>query len=567
MNRMIAQLIGLTLIAGTTFSATAADETKQHATPGATKGTSKPNILLILADDVGFSDLGCYGSEIQTPHLDALAADGLRITHFYNSSRCTPTRASLLTGLHPIQAGFRNMTGQLTRNSVTIPEVLRPAGYRTLMVGKWHLGEHNPPTNRGFDEFYGMLGGFNSFWKESPWYTRWPQERTKRAYAQGQFYSTDVFADYSIDFIGDGKSAQPWFLYLAFNAPHFPLHASKSDIAKYEAMYFEKGWDGIRAERLSRQKKLGLMPDGLSLTPREAVPVNAFNKSGWGGKEIPAWDSLPEDRRRDLARRMAVYAAMVDRMDQAIGRVYAHLKTTGQERNTVIFFLSDNGACAEWDPFGFDAGGANKNILHTGEDLETVGGPSSYISYGAGWANACSTPFRLYKHYAHEGGVRTPLIVHWPEGLNAKGMTPGPGYITDFMPTICELAGAAYPNEVGDTAIEPAEGVSLVPAMNGRLLPHRRIFMEHEGNRFIRDGDWKLVGLNTKPSTSWELYNLTADPTEMNDLSAQEPARVKMLAAEFQEWLTRCKKKAAQDDRQDKGGDKRAVKSGIASDE
>ena len=226
MNRMIAQLIGLTLIAGTTFSATAADETKQHATPGATKGTSKPNILLILADDVGFSDLGCYGSEIQTPHLDALAADGLRITHFYNSSRCTPTRASLLTGLHPIQAGFRNMTGQLTRNSVTIPEVLRPAGYRTLMVGKWHLGEHNPPTNRGFDEFYGMLGGFNSFWKESPWYTRWPQERTKRAYAQGQFYSTDVFADYSIDFIGDGKSAQPWFLYLAFNAPDFPLHAS-----------------------------------------------------------------------------------------------------------------------------------------------------------------------------------------------------------------------------------------------------------------------------------------------------------------------------------------------------
>lgn len=506
----------------------------------------KPNILLILADDVGFSDLGCYGGEIATPNIDALAADGLQFTQFYNSARCTPTRASILTGLHPIQAGFRNMTGQLATNAVTIPEVLRPAGYRTLMVGKWHLGEKNPPTNRGFDEFYGMLGGFNTCWKEAPFYTRWPQDRAKRVYAPGQFYSTDVFADYAMDFIGDGKAGQPWFLYLAFNAPHFPLHAPESDIAKYEAMYFEKGWDAIRADRLARQQKLGLIPESVALSPREVMPRNPYNvKTGWEGKEVPAWDSLPEDRRRDLARRMAVYAAMVDHMDQAIGRVLVHLKSTGQDKNTVIFFLSDNGACAEWDPFGFDGGPGPNNILHVGDDLKKVGGPGSYVSYGTGWATVGSTPFRLYKHYAHEGGVRTPFIVHWPAGLKAKGMAPGLGHITDFMPTIRKLAGATYPKQVGDNAILQEEGVSLLPVFNGTPLAPRKILMEHEGNRFVRDGDWKLVGLNTKGKV-WELYNLAADPTEMNDLATQEPARVKDLSAAFQEWWTRCNKKAGQ---------------------
>ena len=499
----------------------------------------KPNILLIIADDVGFSDLGCYGGEISTPNLDKLAADGLRLTHFYNSARCTPSRAALLTGLNPLQAGYRNMTGELGTNNVTIPEVLKTAGYRTLMSGKWHLGEKNPPTNRGFDEFYGMLGGFNSCWVEKGAYTRWPQDRTKRVYAPGQFYSTDVFADYAIDFIGDGK-AQPWFLYLAFNAPHFPLHAPESDIAKYEAMYFEKGWDTIREERLARQKKLGLIPENVTLSPREVMPRNPYNqKTGWADKEVPAWDSLPEDRRHDLARRMAVYAAMLDHMDMAIGRVLAHLKATGQDQNTVVFFLSDNGACAEWDPFGFDGGPVANNILHTGEDLKKVGGPGSYISYGTAWANASSTPLRLYKHYAHEGGVRTPFIVNWPAGLKAKGMSSQPGFITDFMPTLCELSGATYPKKVGETDILPEEGISLLPALNGTPLPPRKIFMEHEGNRFVRDGDWKLVGLNTN-GKSWELYNITADPTEMNNLAAQEPARVKEMSDAHQQWLSRC---------------------------
>ncbi len=499
----------------------------------------KPNILLILADDLGWSDLGCYGGEIRTPSLDALAKDGIRFTQFYNSARCSPSRASILTGLHPHQAGFPNLSGTLSKSAVTLPEVLSAAGYRSYMVGKWHLNGKNPPTERGFDEFYGMLGGFNSCWQENAFYTRWPEGRQKREYASGAFYSTDAFGDYALDFLRDGqKSGKPWFLYLAFNAPHFPLHAPEADIATYEALYFEKGWDRIREERLARQKQLGLVPRDLALTPRSVVPANGRNnKTGWADKENPAWDSLPEDRRRDLSRRMAVYAAMVDRMDRAVGRVVGQLKASGQFDNTLIFFLSDNGACAEWDPWGFDNTSGPLNILHTGDDLKTVGGPASYASYGSGWAHACNTPWRLFKHYSQEGGVRTPCIVHWPAGLQAKGLVSGPGYITDFMPTLCEAAGAPYPKERDGLAILPAEGISLMPALRGEPLAPRRIFIEHEGNRSVRDGDWKLVALREQP---WELYNLAADPAEMRNLAAQQPQRVRELAAAWEGWAERC---------------------------
>ena len=499
---------------------------------------AKPNILLILADDVGFSDVGCYGGEIATPNLDSLAADGLRLTQFYNSARCSPSRAAILTGLNPHQAGFPNLEGRFVTNCVTIPEVIKSAGYRSTMVGKWHLNPRTPPTSRGFEDFYGMLGGFNTTWQEDPFYTRWPQDRQKRSYAPGHFYSTDVFADYAIDFIGDGKSGQPWFQYLAFNAAHFPLGAPEADIDKYEAMYFKKGWDAIRDERLARQKQMGLFAPDVLLPPRTINPPNtANNQTGWADRQTPAWDSLPEDRRHDLARRMAVYAAMVDHMDQAIGRVIAHLKATKQFDNTVIFFLSDNGACAEWDPFGFDVSSGPINILHTGDDLKKIGGPDSYSSYGSGWANACNTPFRYYKHFSHEGGVRTPFIVHWPAGLKAKGLAPGPGYITDFMPTVCAITGSEYPKKLGDIPVLPEEGISLLPAINGHALPSRRIFIEHEGNRSVRDGDWKLVALQGKP---WELYNLATDPTETKDLAAVELARVKTLKADYLEWAVRC---------------------------
>lgn len=507
---------------------------------GAAAPMTKPNVLLLLADDLGWSDLGSYGGEISTPHLDNLAKNGLRFTQFYNSARCCPTRASLLTGLHPHQAGFPYMNGILPDHAVTLPEVLKPAGYKTYMVGKWHLGNEKKPTDRGFDEFYGMLGGFNSFWQEDPHYTRWPQGRPTRSYPKHAFYATDVFGDYSIDFIEEGgKTGQPWFMYLAFNAPHFPLHAPESVIAKYEKMYLQKGWDTIRDERLARQKKLKLLPDDVPLTPRSEVPANRFNRqTGWADKQNPAWNEIPADRRADLARRMAVYAAMVEIMDTNIGRVIEHLKKTHALDNTLIFFLSDNGACAEWDPWGFDKLDSPFNILHKGDDLKTVGGPNSYISYGSGWANTSNAPWRLYKHYNHEGGIRTPMIVHWPQGLKTKpfAMTDQPGYITDFMPTLLEIGGASYPQERNGHKILPHEGVSLVPVLKNQKAPARVLTVEHEGNRMVREGDWKLVALHDKP---WELYNLAADPIEMNDLAAHEPARVQKMSAAWNKWAER----------------------------
>jgi arylsulfatase A-like enzyme len=503
------------------------------------QASAKPNILLILADDLGWSDVGCYGSEIKTPNIDALAKDGLRFTQFYNSARCCPSRASLLTGLHPHQAGVPDMNGPLNKQCVTIPEVLKPVDYNSYMVGKWHLGRVVNPVVRGFDEFYGMLGGFNSCWQENPYYTRLPQGREKRSYATNAFYSTDVFADYSIDFIDEGKAVKkPWFLYLAFNAAHFPLHAYEEDIAKYEPIY-QQGWDKIREQRLARQKELGIVPKNLSLTPRSNIPKNKFNgETGWADKDNPAWDSLPPDRQKDLARRMAVYAAMVDRMDRAIGRVIGHLKETGQFENTFILFLSDNGACAEWDPYGFDVSSSATNILHKGEDLKKVGGPESYVSYGSGWANACNTPWRLYKHYGHEGGIATPAIIHWPAGMKTKGKIESrPSYLPDIMATCIELTGAKYPSERNGQKILAPEGNSLLPLLQGKDAKSRTIFMEHEGNRAVRDGKWKLVALANQP---WELYDMENDRVEMKNLAASNPKRVKELSAKWDAWAQRA---------------------------
>ncbi len=530
------------------------------AFPAAT-APPRPNILLILADDLGWSDLGCYGGEISTPNLDGLAKNGLRFTQFYNSARCCPSRASLLTGLYPHQAGVGSMTGDrgpdhpgyrgtLQPNCVTLAEVLRDAGYHTYMVGKWHL--HNKvadlkPIDRGFEEFYGMLGGFNSCWQENPFYTRWPEGRSVRPYtsaengALGTFYSTDVFADYALDFLAQARTEKkPFFLYLAFNAPHFPLHAPEADIAKYESLYFEKGWDTIREERLARQKKLGLVPKNLALTPRSLVPPKSFAKSSpYGGKENPAWSALPEDRRRDLARRMAVYAAMVDRLDRAVGRIVSDLKQNDQLDRTLILFLSDNGACWEWDPLGFDGSSGPNNVLHIGDDLKKVGGPDNYISYGSGWANAGNTPWRLYKHFSHEGGIRTPLIIHWPEGVKKRSeLRTEPGHIIDIMPTLVAVSGAKYPDERNGAKIQPAEGRNLLPAVENK--PLRRdlpLFFEHEGSRAVRDGKWKLVSLF---GNAWELYDLDADPTEMRNLAEKMPDKTRALSALWEAWARRC---------------------------
>ncbi|MBV9122647.1 MAG: arylsulfatase [Planctomycetes bacterium] len=510
----------------------------------------RPNILLLLADDVGYSDLGCYGGEIHTPHLDALAAHGLRFTQFYNCARCCPSRASLLTGLYPHQAGMGEMDndsgaqfpgyrGRLNDRCVTIPEVLRTAGYRTYMVGKWHLGPNPGPIRRGFDEFYGMIGGFNSCWQEHPFYTRLPPSRTPRSYPPGQFYSTDVFADYALDFLAAARKdrGRPWFLYLAFNAAHFPLHAPNEEIAKYEKLY-ASGWDKVREGRLGRMQKLGLLSRDTPLTPRSLVPANPFNvQTGWADRDNPAWDSLPADRRADLARRMAVYAGMVDRMDQAIGRVIADLKDHGELDNTLVIFLSDNGACAEWDPWGFDGASGPHNVLHGGDDLKKVGGPESYVSYGSGWANACNTPFRLYKHYVHEGGISTPLIIHWPAVIKSRGeFRSQPGHVIDLMATCVEVSKARYPARAKGQAIQPMEGRSLVPAFAHQPLDRDFLAWEHEGNRAIRAGSWKLVARAGQP---WQLYDLDRDRVELQNLAGRYPDRVKELAAKWEAWARR----------------------------
>ncbi len=506
----------------------------------------QPNIVLILADDLGFSDVGCYGSEIDTPNLDRLAANGLRFRQFYNGTRCCPTRAALLTGLYAHQAGVGNMTGDQGApgyrgfpqpNTVTIAEVLRAAGYHTAMVGKWHLsgGPKTPrPTDRGFDDFYGMIGGFNSCFQEDPFYTRLPVGRPKRPYARDAFYSTDVFGDYALDFLADaGRAKKPAFLYLAFNAPHFPLHARPDDVRKYADRY-AGGWDQLRESRLKKQVELGLFPASVRLTPRSGFTTRAdFLRRG----DNPAWDTLPADRRTDLARRMAVYAAMVDRMDHAIGRVIDNLRTANELDNTLVMFLSDNGACAEWDPFGFDGSSGPNNTLHTGDALARMGGPGTYHSYGSGWANAGNTPFRLYKHDCHEGGIRTPFVVHWPAGFGARGaLRDQPGHVVDVLATCAAAAGAAYPRERNGVAVTPTAGVSLLPAFADRPLAREYLAWEHERNRAIRVGPWKLVA---KAGGTWELYNLDADPTELDDRAAAEPARVRELSARWDDWAAR----------------------------
>jgi arylsulfatase len=507
----------------------------------------RPNILVILADDLGFSDVGCYGGEIATPNLDALAQNGLRFRQFYNCARCCPSRASLLTGLYPHQAGVGEMDTQTSAagykgypqpNTVTLAEVIKAAGYHTSMVGKWHLsaGPKTPrPTDRGFDEFYGMIGGFNSCFQEHPFYTRLPADRTKREYGKDQFYSTDAFGDYTIDFLAEARrQKKPFFQYLAFNAPHFPLHAKLADIQRYADTYV-KGWDKVREARLARQFELGLFPKGTPLSPLSEYEARAdIGRRGVN----PAWDTLDADRRADLARRMAVFAAMVTCMDRNIGRVVEELKAHGELDNTLILFLSDNGACAEWDPFGFDGSSGPRNNLHKGEQLAAMGGPESYHSYGSGWANAGNTPFRLYKHYCHEGGIRTPLIVHWPTGIAVKGeYRDQPGHLIDVMATCVQLGQAKYPATFQGIAITATEGTSLTPAFRNEPLNRELLAWEHERNRAIRVGPWKLVG---KAGAEWELYDIEADPVEMRNLAAALPAKVTDLAARWEAWAKRC---------------------------
>ena len=533
----------------------------------------KPNILLILADDLGWSDMGCYGGEIKTPNLDALASDGVRFSQAYNSSRCCPSRASLLTGLYPHQAGIGRFVGRgndmpgyrgrLNENTVTLAEALKKAGYGTYMVGKWHVNEPGP-TKRGFDEFYGFVRGHGLDSWEPRMMIRLPEGRPERAYGAGQYFATDAMTDYALDFLNTARAEKvPWFLYVAYQAPHFPVQAPPELTKSYVSTY-EKGWDVLRAERIERLKALGLIPASLEDPGRSPIEnIMLARKAGSATKDgkNPAWDSLEAKRRADLARRMAVYAAMVENMDANIGHLIADLRKSGELENTLILFLSDNGACAEWEPFGFDLNPSNyanpkaghgvdgnttrePNRLHEGDALETLGGPGSLFSYGSAWANLCNTPLWLYKHHAHEGGIRTPMIAHWPARIRDKGALRNQvAHVMDVMPTVLDIARADYPS----TSPAP-EGRSLLSAFLGDTTTPRRLFFEHERNAALRDGDWKLVGKGAlakdgvRPEVKWELYNLADDPNEQNNLAKSDPERVQEMAERLlaEAWRTQA---------------------------
>lgn len=493
----------------------------------------KPNILYILADDLGFSDLGCFGGEIETPVLDSLAEGGVRLTQFYNTGRCCPSRAAILTGQYPHRVGLGHMTtndlgrpgyrGVVSSKAQTIAQVLKPAGYRSFIAGKWHLGTPDP-TGNGFEEFYGTLVSAKRFF-DSDHLVRFPEGRQARQYPEGEFYATDAVTDHALDFLKLARETpdQPWFLYLAYHAPHFPLHAPRQDIDKYANRY-HGGWDQLRNERLKRMKEMGIVAADTRLTPRSTWQNYGETKTGTN----PAWDDLPEVRRLDLARRMAIFAAMVDRMDAQLGRVIDDLKAAGELGNTLIVFTSDNGACFEWDPFGFDIKSSNENILHIGDMLDEMGTPGTFHSVGSGWANAGNTPWRMYKHFVHEGGIASPGIVHWPDGLKVKAgaIIHDPAHIIDLLPTAIAVSGAEY------TGTLSLPGVDLINQLNNGGA-ERTLFFEHQGHRAVREGNWKLVAFDDKP---WELYDFSVDRAELNDLSKTHPEKVKIMESAWDKW-------------------------------
>ena len=506
---------------------------------------NRPNIVLILVDDMGFADLGCTGSEIRTPHIDSLAAGGALMTAMYNCARCCPTRASLLTGLYPHNAGIGHMgvdmgtpayQGFLRNDSATIAEVLREAGYRTLMSGKWHVGgdflarevdswrvgdvDHPTPRQRGFDRFYGTLDGATHFF--SPHYMLEDDRRVE--IIPDDFYFTDAITDKAIAMVEEGGDAgQPFFLYLAHTAPHWPLHALPEDIARYDGVY-NKGWDAIRAARHEELNGRNILRSNWSISPRddEVMP--------WAQAGAKDWE----------ASKMAAYAAMVDRMDQSIGRFIAALKRMGQYENTLILFLSDNGGCAElmaedgWVKFFPDKTHDGRQIAMGNIEGLAPGGPLTYQSYDRPWANVSNAPFRLYKHYVHEGGISTPLVVHWPARLPGKVVAHEPAHVVDVLPTILEATGAAPLSELGGHAIQPLQGESFLALAEGRSWQREQpILFEHEGNCAIRSGQFKLV---RQHGQAWELYDMDADRTELNDLAGRNAPAEAELKALYEDW-------------------------------
>lgn len=564
---------------------TAMGSLSQHASQaaGSTKSNDivkRPNIILIMSDDMGFSDIGCYGGIIETPNLDRLASEGLRYMQFYNVGRSCPTRASLMTGLYPHQAGLGHMMqdrgedgyrGEINQSCVTIAEVLHDAGYHTFHTGKWHLSRHlndnedltNWPLQRGFEKFYGIINGAASYYDPFT-LTRGNDRITPMSdplYKSERYYFTDAITDNAISFIkeSDAHDDRPFFLYLAYTAAHWPMQAFEEDIARYKGK-FDKGWDILRKEKYEKMAEAGIIDGTWELSSNEG---------------IPSWDSLTAEQKAFETHRMEVYAAVVSRMDYNIGKLLHYLEVTGQLENTVIMYLQDNGGCAE----DFLSKGKKRMVpiplngstgpmaddepvpsmipykTRKGEEVWQgyglmMGPETTWGSYGRGWANCSNTPFREYKHWVHEGGVATPLIVCWPDGIKDRnGMRNQPSHLIDIMATCVDIADAEYPEEYHGNRIKPMEGKSLVKTFNDADadLDREAIYFEHEGNRAVRMGRWKLVsktGRNTDwqplPFGKWELYDMENDRTEMHDLSTEYPELVEKMDSMWDNYAHRA---------------------------
>lgn len=522
--------------------------TSGSSSSGGRVGSRRPNVLVILADDLGFSDIGCYGSEIDTPALDRLARGGVRMTQFYNTARCSPARASLLTGLHPHQTGVGVLVGderplgyagRLGEGSATLAEVLAPAGYGTLMAGKWHLTDAltEPdgawPLQRGFERFHGILAGSATYYH--PFSLHHGLDPVVE-FAPDYHLTSDIgraAAEQIAEHCRD-RPQDPFLSYVAFTAPHWPLHATEEEIAAHEGKY-DCGWDELRRRRLARQVELGIVAEATVLSERDT--------------EVPAWDEAADHEWQ--ARRMAVYAAQVTAMDRAIARIVATLEEHGELDNTLIMFLADNGGCAEELPWMWadERPGFKKSIptrtpagarVRVGNDPRTDPGPAdTFASYGLPWANVSNTPFREYKHWVHEGGIATPMIIHWPAGLAGRGsLDHVPHQLPDVMATVLDVTGAAYPGVRDGHTVPPCEGRSMLPDLRGEVpTEDQDLFFEHEGNCGLRRGRWKLV---RKHGGSWELYDMDLDRIEANDVAMQHPERVVEMATAYQRWADRC---------------------------
>ena len=484
-------------------------------------GDQPPNVVLIMADDMGYSDLGCYGGEIDTPALDELAAGGLRFTQFYNTGRCWTTRAALLTGLYPHQAGHAwtygasappAYRGNSRQNGLMIQEVLKTVGYDCYHVGKWHLNNSPTPNEtwplgRGFDRSY-YLRTQNNFFNPQIVYDE--DRRVERPGADGDYYATEALSERAIRYLkahASYRGDQPFFLYLAYTAPHFPLHALPRDIEKFRGRY-RQGWDVIRRERLNRQHELGIV--SCDLSPRDP--------------DAQAWDSLSEEEQKMWDERMALHAAMIHCIDRGVGRVVEQLEATGALENTLVLFLSDNGASAEYIVRG------------DGNDLRAPpGSADTFLCMEVGWSNAANTPLRMHKIWMHEGGIATPLIAHWPRGIAARGkLTHHVGHVIDILPTVVDLAGGSMPERIDGRPTTPVTGLSLLPVFRDqKCQPHEFLFWEHTGNRAIRHGDWKLVAEHQGP---WELYDLHSDRGESANLAASRPELVDRLRNLWQQY-------------------------------